>query len=149
MSLVLVISGLRCKQYTAAHNFYQVASIKWRPWHFYWRKQQNVVFIKSMGMMSALLLAFWLAFSSALLDAVEHSKSMQETLNSYSACHDNWCTATLWNRIMTVQCEEMGEVGSARYEPALLPPCPSIRALSYSNCERSTHSNIRAWQFKC
>ena len=70
-------------------------------------------------------------------------------INSYSASHDNWCTATLWNRIMTVQCEGMGEVGSARYEPALLPPCPSIRALSYSNCQRSTHSNIRAWQFKC
>ena len=33
-----------------------------------------------------------------------------------------------------------GEVGSARYEPALLPPCPSIRALSYSNCQRSTQS---------
>ena len=29
----------------------------------------------------------------------------------------------------------MGEVGSARYEPALLPPCPSIRVLSYSNCQ--------------
>ena len=71
------------------------------------------------------------------------------TLNSYSASHDNWCTATLWNRIMTVQCEGMGEVGSARYEPALLPPCPSIRALSYSNCQRSTHSNIQAWQCKC
>ena len=54
---------------------------------------------------------------------------------SYSASHDNWCTATLWNRIMTAQCEGMGEVGSARYEPALLPPCPSIRVLSYSNCQ--------------
>ena len=53
------------------------------------------------------------------------------------------------NRIMTVQCEGMGEVGSARYELALLPPCPSIRALSYSNCQRSTHSNIQAWQCKC
>ena len=29
----------------------------------------------------------------------------------------------------------VGEVGSARYELALLPPCPSIRALSYSNCQ--------------
>ena len=56
-------------------------------------------------------------------------------LNSCSASHDNWCTATLWNRIMTAQCEGMGEVGSARYEPALLPPCPSIRVLSYSNCQ--------------
>ena len=31
------------------------------------------------------------------------------------------------------QWEGMGDVGSARYEPALLPPCPTIRALSYSN----------------
>ena len=68
--------------------------------------------------------------------------------NSYSASHGNWCTATLWNRIVTAQCEGMGEVGSARYEPALLPPCPSIRVLSYSNCQRSTHSRRRAWQFK-
>ena len=29
----------------------------------------------------------------------------------------------------------MGDVGSARYEPALLPPCPSIRVLSSSNCQ--------------
>ena len=33
---------------------------------------------------------------------------------------------------MTAQCEGMGEVGSARYEPALLPPCQSIRVLCYS-----------------
>ena len=31
------------------------------------------------------------------------------------------------------QWEGMGNVGSARYEPALLPPCPTIRVLSYSN----------------
>ena len=61
----------------------------------------------------------------------------------------NWCTATRWNKIMTAQCEGMGEVGSARYEPALLPPCPSIRVLSYSNCQRSIHSSSRAWQCKC
>ena len=36
---------------------------------------------------------------------------------------------------MTAQCEGMVEVGLARYEPALLPPCPSIRVLSYSNCQ--------------
>ena len=27
------------------------------------------------------------------------------------------------NTIITAQWEEMGDVGSARYEPALLPPC--------------------------
>ena len=56
-------------------------------------------------------------------------------INSYSASHDNWCTGTLWNRIMTAQCEGKGEVGLARYEPVLLPPCPSIRVLSYINCQ--------------
>ena len=28
------------------------------------------------------------------------------------------------------QWEGIGDVGSARYEPALLPPCPTIRVLS-------------------
>ena len=31
------------------------------------------------------------------------------------------------------QWEGIGDVGSARNEPALLPPCPTIRVLSYSN----------------
>ena len=31
------------------------------------------------------------------------------------------------------QWEGMGGVGSARYEPTLLPPCPTIRVLSCSN----------------
>ena len=31
------------------------------------------------------------------------------------------------------QWEGMGDVGPARYEPAQLPPCPTIRVLSYSN----------------
>ena len=31
------------------------------------------------------------------------------------------------------QWERMGDVGSARYEPALLPPCATLRVLSYSS----------------
>ena len=31
------------------------------------------------------------------------------------------------------QWEGMEDVGSARYEPVLLPPWPTIRVLSYSN----------------
>ena len=31
------------------------------------------------------------------------------------------------------QWEGMGDVELARYEPTLLPPCPTIRVLSYSN----------------
>ena len=61
--------------------------------------------------------------------------------NSLSASHSNWCTVTLLNRIITAQWEGMGDVGSERHEPALLPPCPTIRVLCYSNCQRSTHSH--------
>ena len=39
----------------------------------------------------------------------------------------------LWNRILTAQWEGMRDVGAARYEPALLPPCPTIKVLSYSS----------------
>ena len=31
------------------------------------------------------------------------------------------------------QWEGMGDVGSARYEPTLLPSCPTVMVLSYSN----------------
>ena len=65
-----------------------------------------------------------------------------------SASHDNWCTETLLNRVITAQWEGMGDVRVARYEPALLPPYPTIRVLSYSNYQRSTHSSSRAQQFK-
>ena len=45
------------------------------------------------------------------------------------------CTLTLKVLATTIdaQWEGMGDVGLARYEPALLPPCPTIRVLSYSN----------------
>ena len=35
------------------------------------------------------------------------------------------------------QWKGMRDVGSARYEPALLPPCPTIRVLSCSNSKFS------------
>ena len=53
--------------------------------------------------------------------------------------HHNVCEykfgLTLKVLVMTIdaQWEGMGDVGSARYEPALLPPCPTIRVLSCSN----------------
>ena len=50
-------------------------------------------------------------------------------------------------RITAAQWEGMGDVGSARYEPALLPPCPTIKVLSYSNCQRFTRS-ISTWIFR-
>ena len=34
---------------------------------------------------------------------------------------------------LDAQWEGMGDVGSVRYELALLPPCPTIKVLSYSS----------------
>ena len=55
-------------------------------------------------------------------------KTMSDALQLYM-------TLTLRVLVATIdeQWEGMGDVGSARYEPALLPPCPTIRVLSYSN----------------
>ena len=49
-------------------------------------------------------------------------------------------TLTVPVATINAQWEGMGDVGSARYEPALLPPCPTIRVLSHSNCQSSTLS---------
>ena len=43
-------------------------------------------------------------------------------------------TLTVLVATIDAQWEGMGDVGSARYEAALLPPCLTIRVLSYSNC---------------
>ena len=45
------------------------------------------------------------------------------------------CLLTLKALVATIdaQWEGMGDVGSARYEPAILPPWPTIRVLTYSN----------------
>ena len=47
--------------------------------------------------------------------------------------HNYMLTFTVLVTTIDAQWEDMGDVGSARYEPALLPPCPTIRVLSYSN----------------
>ena len=42
-----------------------------------------------------------------------------------------WLTLKVLVATIDAQWEGMGDVGSARYEPAILPPCPTIRVLSY------------------
>ena len=48
-------------------------------------------------------------------------------------CTSSHLTLKVLVATIDAQWEGMGDVGSARYEPALLPPCPTIRVLSYSN----------------
>ena len=57
------------------------------------------------------------------------------TPNSSNKLPNNTFNLTLTALVTTIdaQWEGMGDVGSARYEPALLPPHPTIRILSYSN----------------
>ena len=48
-------------------------------------------------------------------------------------CNFDRLTLTVLVATIDAQWEGMGDVGSARYEPALLPPCQTIRVLNYSN----------------
>ena len=47
--------------------------------------------------------------------------------------HEPQLTLTVLVATIDAQWEGMGDVGSERYEPALLPPCATIKVLSYSN----------------
>ena len=51
----------------------------------------------------------------------------------HSAISTDNLTLTVLVATTDAQWDGMGHVGSARYELALLPPCPTIRVLSYSN----------------
>ena len=56
-----------------------------------------------------------------------------ERIHITHSSHIVMLTLTVLVATVDAQWEGMGDVGSARYEPALLPPCPTIRVLSYSN----------------
>ena len=66
--------------------------------------------------------------------------------NSSSASHDNWCTGTLLNRIITALGGDRGcRVDKVQAGTTL--PVPDHKCLSYCNCQRSTHS-IFKWIFR-
>ena len=62
----------------------------------------------------------------------------EESLLLNSSCptqeyHFPMLTLKVLVATIDAQWEGMGDVGSARYEPALLPSCLTLRVLSYSN----------------
>ena len=63
--------------------------------------------------------------------ATSDEKIVWSSLGKIATIHQ--LTLTVLVATIDAQWEGMGDVGSARYEPALLPPCPTIRVLSYSN----------------
>ena len=66
---------------------------------------------------------------------VRYAPRLRVVWNSSCYCAWPWGILTLKVLVTTIdaQWEGMGDVGSARYESALLPPCPTIRVLSYIN----------------
>ena len=58
-------------------------------------------------------------------------QGMPLLLLTFSKCRKQLTLKVLVATI-DAQWEGKGDVESARYEPALLPPCPIIRVLSYS-----------------
>ena len=58
---------------------------------------------------------------------------MQNNVPKFMLSTEYMLTLKVLVATIDAQWEGMGDVGSARYEPALLPPCPTIRGLSYSN----------------
>ena len=81
------------------------------------------------------------SLSQGIYDSHEHKKIKvslaQFVHNEISIENSDTETGLLTLKVLVVtidaQGEGMGDEGSARYEPALLPPCPTIRVISYSN----------------
>ena len=68
------------------------------------------------------------------INPTAHKRRLHVSDTSNPFPFDVFTLITLKVLVATIdaQWEGMGDVGSARYEPALLPPCPTIRVLSYS-----------------
>ena len=87
---------------------------------------------------------WWCTESTSLNFKDAKQKSLNDTWMCKNNCHRLTCeglskhynydclTFTVLVTTIDAQWEGMGDVGSARYEPALLPPYPTIRVLSYS-----------------
>ena len=66
---------------------------------------------------------------------VDDARAKEKMLSKKKSKDPCCCAITLKVLVATLdaQWEGMGDVGLVRYEPALLPACPTIRVLSYSN----------------
>ena len=60
-------------------------------------------------------------------------------VSSNSFCFFKKLTIKVLVTTIDAQWDGMGDVGSARYEPALLPPCPTKRVLTCSKFSEIQH----------
>ena len=81
--------------------------------------------------------ARWLPWESSniLRKIPEMAIKRNFTYFTYPQCYQahNHLNLTVLVTTIDAQWVGIGDIGSARYEPALLPPCPTIRVLSCSN----------------
>ena len=63
----------------------------------------------------------------------------------YSMCPSPGLTLKVLVTTIDAQWEGMVDVGSARYEPVLLPPCQTIRVLSYSSLTSNFQKFSTLW----
>ena len=83
--------------------------------------------------MIQMLLSYFLSISCIVTMDIASGTYHTMKLEKCVLKKNNLLTLKVLVVTIDAQWEGMGDVGSARYEPALLPPCPTIRVLSYSN----------------
>ena len=66
-------------------------------------------------------------------DITDFKNRCETGSNKPQLIHMHILTLKVLVTTIDAQWEGMGDAGSARYKPALLPPYPTIRVLSYSN----------------
>ena len=88
-----------------------------------------------VGLIGVLLAVVWLANENPLMGPkpAHYICFTCVHIQAEEKHHQKLLTFTVLVAPIDAQWEGMGDVGPARYEPALLPPCPTIRVISYSN----------------
>ena len=148
---------MRCRLIDLGRNIYPLEEINYIAWQKWGNKthrlgepmtgknarlvviaHSNDTREKKMVRPGTLCSATWMIFYN-LKTAVFWSHKTSFRLGEYEAvlfgqtCGKPILSLKVLVTTIDAQWEGMGDVGSARYEPALLPPCPTIRVLSYSN----------------
>ena len=131
----------------------QTSGHKWKWQSAWWLQMVSLIFLRGLcgyvwvnvPTLSPLRISFFWGINYKAM--ANRSLHQQHSIGALQCPYHNWCTGTPLNKMTTTQWEGVEDLGSARYELTLLPPCPTIRVLSYSNCQRSTNS-ISKWIFR-
>ena len=96
---------------------------------------KNIYFFSALAIVMSSVELMLILYSPSHTTS-NYSDSISHTIEAHRTIlppNLKFLTLTVLVTTIDAQWEGMGDVGSARYEPALLPPCPTIKVLSYSN----------------